>query len=433
MDFKYENAELEAALARATNVDELEQALQQISRLVPTFVSPEVRGWKTFAPGLDNQVADLARRLKLPDPPPLEKGNENVCVLATRFYATGGHSKVGADICRLVGAERTTILFTDLYRQLKHNMLLSGLPASHPSRSLCILAAPTMVEKIIELYMLLAAIRPSRIILIQNHMDPVAVAAAWPFRDVVDFIHHADHQPTLGATLRFSAHVDLTYAAHRACQHAGLDPIWAGMMVPSAATPPPRDHTPGKPLRIATCAAKHKYLLPAAHRWSDFAAAALTAAPQSQIVHIGAIDEQLVQSIHGPLAAGGIDPARYRFAGAVDDLREALVREEVDVYLGSYPDSGGRATLEALAAGLAPVVPVPAEAGPLLQFDLALPYWVRIAAPEQVEEAIARSLVLSDALRAPDGQAALHTEFLRFETYVRDVPATVMSPTPDAG
>ncbi|TAJ72173.1 MAG: hypothetical protein EPO51_08645 [Phenylobacterium sp.] len=419
MDFAYENPELEAAIGRAGNVDDLERALRALSELVPTFMQPDVRGWKTFCPGLDKQVADLPRRLKLQDVF-IEKSNDNVCIVATRFYGTGGHSKVASDIGRLIGREPTTIVLTDLYRQLSQKMLISGLPAAHSCRALALLSAPTMVEKIVELYMLLAAIRPSRIFLMQNHMDPVAVAGVWPFRSVVEFLHHADHQPGLGATLPFSSHVDLTYACHRACQSAGLDPVWAGMTVlAEGIAPPPPAPRPVRSLRFATCGSKHKYMHPANHAWSAFAAAALGSAPDSTIIHIGPVDEALTRSVHDPLLAAGIDPARYRFAGPAPDLREALIEEEIDVYLASYPDSGGRANLEALAAGLAPIVPTAAEAGPLLHFDMALPYWVRINTPDEMPAAIARSFELSSALRSPDGQAALHAEFSRFEDYVR--------------
>lgn len=424
MDFAYENPELEAAIANAGDIEALDKALVAVSRLVPSFVSPEVRGRQMFTPGLDAQVPRLAARLRLADVP-LAKSNDNVCIVATRFYGTGGHSKVASDIGRLAGADRTTIIFTDLYRELRPRQLIGGPPATHPCRSLMLLSAGTVVEKIVELYSLLGAIRPSRIFLIQNHMDMAAVAGVWPFRGVVEYVHHTDHQPGLGATLPFSAHVDLTYACHRACEAAGLDPVWAGMTVPARSPPPSRGTTTRQGLRLATCGSQYKYLHAARYRWSDFATAALAQAPDSELLHFGPVDEALTRSVHGPLAEAGIDPARYRFLGPVPDLREALVAHEVDAYLGSYPDSGGRAVLEAMAAGLAPIVPIPEETGPLLQFDLALPYWVRLHTPDEIPAAIARGLELSEALRSPQGQADLDAEFSRFETYVRDGAAAV--------
>ncbi len=423
MDFAYENPELEAAIAGASDIEALDQALTRLSRLVPSFLDPAVRGRQMFTPGLDALAPRLAARLRLSDAP-LAKSNDNVCIVATRFYNTGGHSRVASDIARLVGAERTTLIFTDLYRELRPRLLIPGLPAAHPCRSLMLLSAGTIVEKIVELYMLLAAIRPSRIFLIQNHMDMAAVAGVWPFRSVVDYVHHTDHQPGLGATLPFSAHMDLTYTCHQACRAAGLDASWASMTAPAHG--PPWAERGGRTggLRIATCGSSYKYKHPAAHRWADFAIAALSQAADSEFVHFGPADEALTRAVHDPLAAAGIAPARYRFLGPVPDLREALIAHGVDAYLASYPDSGGRANLEALAAGLAPVVPTPADAGPLLRFDLPLPYWLRIETPDEVPGALARSLDLSDALRSARGQADLAAEFRRFEEYVRTGAAT---------
>lgn len=418
VDFAYHNPELEQAIRDARGIDDLEAVLRRVSDLVPSLLVPEVRGHMTFCPGLDAAISALPRRLNLPDVP-LEKSNDNVCIVATRFYPTGGHSKVASDICQLIGPERVTLVFTDTARTLKPRQLIGGLPKDHPARALLLLNAGTLVEKIIELYMLLAAIQPTRIILIQNHMDMVAVAGVWPFRSVVEFIHHADYLPTLGASLAFSAHVDLTHASHRACRAAGLHPAWAGMTVEAGAAPPePRPLDPSRPLRIATCGSAHKYLHKAQNRWSDFVIAAL-AGTSSEMIHIGPKTEELVASVHGPLAAAGIAPQRYRFVGARPSLRQALLDEETDVYLASYPDTGGKANLDALAAGLAPIAPTTLDLGALQQFDLPLAYWVRVTTPAEIPAAIARSLELSAELRTPRGRQAVRDEFSRFETYVR--------------
>lgn len=416
MKFAYRNPEIEDAIANARNRDDLDAALGRLADLVPSFMTPEIRGRQMFCPRLDALVSDLPRRLQLDDVP-RAKSNDNVCILATRFYPTGGHSKVAADISRLIGAERVTIVFTDLYRQLRYSQLLAPGPQDrlYQRRATSILSAPTRVEKIVELYMLLAAVRPSRIFLLGNHMDMVAVAGAWPFRSVVDYVHHADHLPTLGATLPFSGHADLTYTCHLACKAAGLHPVWAGMTVEAGPGPAPRPA--GAPLRLATCGALHKYRQPARHRWTDFVVAALKDSG-AEMLHIGPWDESFAAEVAAALSAAGVDPQRYRFLGPVPDLREALVAHGVDFYLASYPDSGGKANLEAMSAGIVPIVPRPEDLGDLLQFDLPLEYWTPVTAPDEVPGAMARSLELRDALRSPPGQAALARELGRFDAFV---------------
>jgi hypothetical protein len=282
-----------------------------------------------------------------------------------------------------------------------------------------------MLEKVVELYMTLAAIRPSRIFLIQNHMDLTAVAGVWPFRSVVEFVHHADHLPTLGATLPFSGHVDLTYTCHLACKAQGLEPTWAGMTVEHAGEGVPETPPPNPPRRIATCGSVHKYRQPGQHRWTDFAVAALKGGA-AEFLHIGPVDAPFEAEVGAALTAAGLDPARYRFLGAAPNLRQALIDNEVDAYMASYPESGGKAALEAMAAGIAPVVPVPEELGPLFKFDLPIDSWVRVSGPAEVAEALARSVELSAGLRTPQGRQALREEFGRFEAHIagQAAPAT---------
>lgn len=420
MDFVYQNRKLEQQLRDATSVEAIEAVMQALSRLVPRFVAPEIRGRQMFSPGLDAAIPELVRKLKLADVQ-TPKSNDNVCILATRFYATGGHSKVAEDIARIIGRPQVTIIFTDIYRQLNHRQLMHGQASFHPfeARSVNLLSAPTMVEKIVELYMLLASIRPSRIFLIQNHMDLTAVAGAWPFRDVVDFIHHADHMPTLGATLPFSGHLDLTFMCHEFCRQAGVPAEYVGMTVPGVdVTLPPRTRSDGGPLRFATCAALHKYRQSGKHRWVDFAIAALQS-PGSELIHIGPADDSFKAEVEAALTARGIAPSRYRFVGSAPNLKAALLEHQVDVYLASYPDTGARANLEAIVAGLAPIVPVPEEAGALLQFNFPLPSWVKIGSPDEVAAAIPVSLRMSDDLRSPTGRAAVADELNRFERRIK--------------
>jgi hypothetical protein len=416
--FEYENPELERALEAARSFDQLEDVFQRLSRLVPSFVDPAIRGRQMFAHGLDRLVPVVARRLGLADVPGT-RGNENVCIVATRFYTTGGHSKVAADISRLVGRSRTTIVFTDLYRQLKHRSLIGEDVGASPyqRRATVLLSAPTMIEKTVELYMALAAIRPTRIFLMCNHMDLVAVAGVWPFRDVVEFVHHADHMPVIGATLPFSAHADLTYMCHEHCKQAGAPARYVGMTntkaEPSGAARP----ASAGGLRFATCGALHKFRQAARHRWADFVIAALRNGG-AEFLHIGQADETFRNEMQAALSSAGLDPDLYRFTGSVPDLKQALIDNGVDVYVASYPDTGARAILDAMMAGLAPVVPVPGEIGGLLQFKVPLPHWVKIAGPDELPEAAERSLALSEQLRSPEGQAALREELDRFEDYV---------------
>jgi hypothetical protein len=416
LEFEYRRPEIEKALMAATDIASLEAALRSVVELASDLGKPDVYGHKLFAPGLDAAVPTVARRLGFTDVP-LAKSNENICIVATQFYATGGHTKVGFDIAGLIGGERTSVIFTDVYGKLKHTDLIGArtLDAPMQRRADVLLGGRDLVGKAVELYNLLAAIRPSRIFMLTHHFDMVAAVALWPFRDIVEFLHHADHVPSIGATLAFSAHVDLTWTCHQACRRAELFPHYAGMTVRMSSDSRVATSTPDAPLRIATCGPVAKYRGGATYRWTDFAAAAL-AVEDACLIHIGPAPEDFRQQIADELTAAGIDPARYVFIGQVPDLAAALVAQRPNLYLASYPVSGGKANLEAMAVGLPTLAPVDEHSPPLLQFDFPASSWTRIGSPAELRERLADGR--RPSFGGPQIAAIVADELVRFERYV---------------
>jgi hypothetical protein len=390
VDFEYRRPDVEGALAAAVTFDELEAALQQVLRLMSDLGKPDVYGWKLFARGLDATVPAIARKLGLADRLGAP-GNDNVCIVATQLYARGGHSKVASDISALIGADRTVAVLTDAYGRLSQRQLIGAQGAESPLRRRAdvLLAGRTLVEKIVELYNILAAVRPTRIFMLTHHFDIVAAVALWPFRDVVEFLHHADHVPAVGATLPWRAHVDLTWTCHRACREAGLEATYAGMTVRlGGGDGEARSPRPAR-LRIATCGPAAKYSGRATYDWIDFAAAALRA-PEAEVLHIGPAEEAFRTQIRSALSARGVDPERYVFEGEVADLAQALTGLGAQAYVSSYPVPGGKANLEAMALGLATFVPVDPASPPLLQFDFPATGWTRVITPEELSAGLSR-------------------------------------------
>jgi hypothetical protein len=415
LEFEYQRPDVEAALAKARTVDELEAAFRSVLALTDDLGAPAIYGRKLFARGLDAAVRELPRRLALADKPHL-KSNDNVCIVATRLYARGGHSKVAADIGEITGAARTVAIVTDAYGQLSQKDRLGNLEAQEAlqRRAAVLLASATLVEKTLELYHLLAAIRPTRIFMLTHHFDIVAAVALWPFRDVVEFLHHGDHVPALGATLPYSAHVDLTWTCHGACRrHAGPTPFYAGMTAPGfrelAGPRPGRD---ARRLRLATCGPQHKYERGGRFGWSDYVLAAL-ADSERDMVHIGPAEAPFRDQLHDALRQAGVDPERYLFVGETADVGAELKAREADVYVSSYPVTGGKTNLEAMGAGLPVIVPEDEDMAPLLKFDFPIPAWTKVGDPQAFAAALARGVV-----GAPRG--ALQAEFARFEDYVRN-------------
>lgn len=434
MRFRFVQPELERSLADARTKEALEDVFYRIGQLPDQFRKPEIYGRQLFAKGFDDLIPDIARRLRLEDLPHREKSNANVCVLATQFYRTGGHTRVVADILHRLEPEGACLLVTDTYREQRVGQFFrEGAPRTHlQERAFMLCTAPTLVERVLETYMKLAAMRPSRIIMATHPMDIVGVIAAWPFRDVVEFLHHADHFPSLGATLPFSAHVDLTYTCHLACREAGLSPLYAGMVAPAAAsapaTPSQSPSPAGRGLRVATCGSPHKYRGAGRRRWADYAAAVLRL-PGAQLIHVGPTDEALIQDLTSALAAEGLPLDRYILANFQPSLPDELAKYGVDIYLSSYPETGGKANLEAMMSGVPAVVPLDDALPPLIQYSSPLPRWVPVTSPEELPQAFAQASALRSGFgQAPDA-AAMMRETARFDDYVAMRPVARTAPS----
>lgn len=421
MKHRYDVPEIERELAELDDVNRLNALLKRIQVLNSGFRAEDIFARKIFMPGLDAQVPKLADMLHLDDVE-LPKSNDNAVFLVTRLYRTGGHSQVVTDIAKRLAPGSFTLILTDIYGETRYGLRLKDPRGVSMigERAILLLQSMTFPERIMELYAILRAIRPSRIFLMGHNMDITGVTAAWPFRGIVDFIHHADQTPAVGATLPFGAHVDLTYTCHQACREAGLDPLYSGMTAP---VPTTREARPAeRPVRrLATCGSPHKYQGSRRHAWTDYAVAALRR-PGVELVHIGPAPAEFQAQVTTALKAAGIDPARYVFAGWVPSLGRALVEQDVDAYLGSYPETGGKANLEAMAAGVPTIVPTGEDAPPLARFGFPLPLFHRIDSPDDLGAALDAVPALAQRMRAPDAVAALERELSRFEDYVAGRP-----------
>lgn len=437
MKYAYQNTALEREIAEAAAIADLtaraaalNAAFIKVTRIAAGLRTPEIYGVKLFTPGLDALIPRAAASLGLEDRPGV-KSNDNPCIVATRFYGTGGHTRVALDLLTHLQPATAPIIHTDLLRELRYRSLI-GAPALRSElgeRSTVILRGETLPELAAMLYSTLAALRPTRIVLLCHPMDVAAVLGCWPFRDVVDFVHHADHVPALGVTLPFSGHVDVTYTCHNACREAGLGASYAGMAAPGApATPlvPPRQG----PIRIATCGSPHKYRGVVGERtWADYAVAALRR-PDTEIVHIGPTVPEMEAAIRAALEAAGIDPARYVFAGFAASLPRTLEKHGAQIYLSSFPETGGKANLEAMACHLPMILPSAPDLPPLLRFSLPLRRWIEVAGPDEIPAAIDAALVLGETLRTPTERDRLAAELGRFGAWVRGDPLAPEPLTP---
>jgi len=430
--FLDKHPELERELAQAITADQLDAVFQKIVRLPERFRTPDVYGRRLYTQGLDALVPKIAKRMRLEDAPlGRPRSNDNVCILATRFYPTGGHGRIAMEIIERLQPAGAVTLLTDIYRELRYGDFFNQpTNTSFVGERACLVASSELlVERVLQAYLMLKAMRPTRIVLMSHPMDIVALLAAWPFRDVVEFVHHADHVPALGATLTFATHVDVTYSCHLACREAGLDAVYAGMAAPAAPAVPIRPDD-GE-LRIATCGSVHKYRGAGRHRWADYVVAAL-AQPGARLFHIGETDEEFRNELVAALSAAGVALDRYVLLGYRPNLPAELAAQGIDVYLSSYPETGAKANLEAMLAGVPAIGPTDPSLPPLVQYRSPLPRWLPVASPDGLAAAIAQAKALRAELGGADAADAVARETGRFDAFVagRPIPPASLGEAP---
>ncbi|MCW5758301.1 MAG: hypothetical protein KIS90_00840 [Phenylobacterium sp.] len=207
--------------------------------------------------------------------------------------------------------------------------------------------------------------------------------------------------------------MDLNYPIHMACLEAGLAPTYAAMAVqrPAAPVAPARD---GR-LRIATCGSLIKYRQPGRYRWVDYVRAALQA-PDSELIHIGPVDDAFRAEVSTALAEAGIDPARYVYAGVVPNLMAELAAAAWTCSWAATQPPASRANPEPWRRACPRswrTTPTRRRSSPTVSLR-----GYRVSAPEELPPLLARLDELSRSARSPAALASVEAQLGRFDDYI---------------
>lgn len=339
-----------AALIERGDLDNaLAIIIGNVDSLVPRA---DLTGRALFLPLFDQLLLEISERIAqqvIPDGLMAAAGCQ--LIVATETYNTGGHSRVIEDLCRHLA--RPVIVLTDLFGRMGS----AALPLDYLYRDAGAAAVLTLppgrpLERAINLLRLVAQLAPERILMLTHHQDAIAYAALASRRLKVPraFVHHADHNPSLGGTLDHFHHVDLVREIGAACASAlQRDVGHLPLHVRDLGARP----QPGRAVAqasIATCGAMRKYA-----RRGELAYQSIVATACKTLGgifhHIGPMPEDWVTEIRDHLRQMGLSPERFQVTGQVPSLWRCLMELDVDVYLASAPMGGGRAAIEAQGCG----------------------------------------------------------------------------------
>jgi hypothetical protein len=280
-----------------------------------------------------------------------------IVYLATAIHEFGGHTRVLLDYIRRQPDRKHVLLLTGLgigmavpAVQSLLDKELKGIDFSWQRNSQI-----RHDQTLLWLLQNLQALRPETVFLFNHPYDPIIPAATALLGNTKTYFnHHSDACFTLGATLAVTGHIDQTPMVHHLlCRHRPeTNPIYIPMTVADSRKRDAADYLTAGPLRTAACGSPAKFTDKSySYRYAEVLPQ-MMAQTGGEHLHIGALSGEVVAQIYSHLDRHSIPRERFRHIPHVESLAVALHDLKVDLYVASFPTSGGKALIEAMAAGI---------------------------------------------------------------------------------
>ena len=338
----------------------LDDALQSVAQLVSHVMKRE-SSWGSVlsSPELDAVCQELGRL------PPInaEKAidEEQAVFLVTAVAGLGGHTRVLMDLASADPGKRITVLVSNVMNDMTKRSLKETLHKLNPSIQVELAPHKEMDATLKWLQDRLRLLRPARTYILQHHFDSAIVAAVQPeLVDKLFYYHHCDHTLTLGVHIPHAIHVDFNGKGYHHCRN--VQGVENNIYWPLVADVPERRTrtqfiASGK-IVTATSGGFHKFdtsylieQIPYRHNYISLLPSIMKASG-GEHHHIGPLPYHVLAEIEEQLKSHDIALERFIHTSWVENLASELIRRNVDLYVGSFPLGGGRATVEAMGAGI---------------------------------------------------------------------------------
>lgn len=273
-------------------------------------------------------------------------------IVASHIDRYGGHTLVIEDFARNQPDVDHILLVTNLYNKVDLTSIADRL--SFLNR-VDVTSVVSYSEKLLWLIRELKAIDPDQIVIFNHHEDAICISAMEIFSSSakIVFYHHADHNVCLGVHLPGATHLDPHNIGFHNCRSRELiDNFYVPLTVEDRV----------KRLDLSSLEIENELNTGSSGSFLKFSSNYLY--PYRDLivkrlklrdgihVHIGNIPEEELENILEGLKREGCDPKRFIHVPWVKSLWDTLVKHRVNLYISSFPLGGGRATIEAMGAGI---------------------------------------------------------------------------------
>jgi hypothetical protein len=338
------------------------RALWAISRLVLDVISRQSSIGRVFSSRpLDLAAQAIGARL-VAGIRVAPKRQDHIVYLFTQVGEFGGHGRVLRDLIAAEPGRKKTLILSHVFPagSSEYNVISESGVAVEVAPDVDIAhKARWIAER-------LAAIAPEKSYMMLHQFDAALVAAAQPaLTGQLVFLHNCDHSLCLGVHIQHAVHADFHRKGFFRCRSERTRPalqIAPGYIVPLTADDigtrrggrfMQRGH-------VTTCttggvekSVNAHYLEPRPYlyQYSGLVASTL-AASRGTHIHVGPLPDEMIAQIRADVASLSLPENRFVHIRNAPSVWQLFLDEAVDVYIGSVPYGGGRATVEAMGAGL---------------------------------------------------------------------------------
>jgi hypothetical protein len=304
---------------------------------------------------LDLATIEIGAHLTEDIQPPLKR-DDHIVYLLSQVGQFGGHGRVLADLIAAERAKQKTLLLSHVLPSMSSEydtFLRAGINVE---------VAPDgdLAQKARWLAQRLASLAPRKSYMMLHQFDSALVAAAQPkFTGQLVFVHNCDHSLSLGVHIPHAQHADFHRKGWLRCSSERLEN--SGFVIPLTAMDiGPRNRQFMQGNRIKTCTSggfekftnshyieSRSYL----YQYPEMVGVILLATGGPHL-HVGPLPDEMLQQIKRQLEFLKLSPDLFVHIPSVLSVWGLLIQEGVDLYLGSIPYGGGRATVEAMGAGV---------------------------------------------------------------------------------
>ncbi|MFZ1829815.1 MAG: glycosyltransferase [Candidatus Competibacteraceae bacterium] len=278
--------------------------------------------------------------------------------LATSIYAVGGHTRVMLDFVKAQPKRRHVLVLTDILGEHE-----AGQKPAEWFKELGVeiiwLKDRLWLAKLLALQSLLIERRPSAVFLFNHHQDAVSVASCQPgLAKRFIYYHHCDHYFALGVYVPHFSHVDLSPRVFHTCQtQLGINNSYLPLATQDHANSFLRKKNFKKKefkknsLRTASAGTWNKYVSSEHEDYFYTISSRLADLPGTHL-HIGYLNTTQIEHFQALIKEKKVDWSRIIFLSWVESIWDALCEWNVDIYIPSFPQGGGKTAIEVMGAGI---------------------------------------------------------------------------------